>query len=321
MAVYTTVSAVELAAFLERYDLGTLQSFKCIAEGVENSNYLLQTSRGTYILTLYEKRVAAADLPFFVSLLGHLSAKGVNCPQPVPDRSGAVLGTLCGRPAALMTFLEGVWIADPQPRHCRALGGVLATLHGAVADFGLDRPNPLSLAGWHALADQAGRRADEVAPGLADEIADALDTIAARWPSGLPGGVIHADLFPDNVFFLEDRLTGLIDFYFACTDAFAYDLSICLNAWCFDPDHRFVPARSRALLEGYTAVRPLSDAETAALPVLASGSALRFMLTRLVDWLHVPPGALVKPKDPREYLAKLRFHRGVTDAGLYGSAA
>ena len=320
MAVYTDVSAAALSGFLEGYDIGTLTAVKGIAEGVENSNFLLGTTAGTYILTLYEKRVAAGDLPFFVSLLEHLAGKGLNCPQPVANRAGAALGELCGRPAAIMTFLDGVWIADPQPEHCRALGAVLAELHGAVADFPLSRPNPLSVAGWHGLLDQAEERADTVVPGLAAEAAAALAEVEACWPAGLPGGVVHADLFPDNVFFLGDRLSGIIDFYFACTDSFAYDLSICLNAWCFDAAHRFDPARSRALMAGYASVRPLSTAEAAALPVLARGSALRFMLTRLVDWLNVPPGALVKPKDPREYLAKLRFHRGVEDPRTYGVA-
>ncbi|MDX7951028.1 homoserine kinase [Lichenihabitans sp. Uapishka_5] len=318
MAVYTDVSASDLDGFLRTYDIGGLTALKGIAEGVENSNFLLGTTAGTYILTLYEKRVAAGDLPFFVALLEHLAAKGLTCPQPVPNRAGAALGTLCGRPAAIMTFLDGVWIADPQPIHCGALGAVLAQLHLAVANFPMGRPNPLSVAGWHGLLAQAGARADTVVPGLAAEAAAALADIEARWPVGLPMGVIHADLFPDNVFFLGDRLSGLIDFYFACTDSFAYDLSICLNAWCFDADHRFDPARGRALMEGYAAVRPLNPAEAAALPVLARGSALRFMLTRLVDWLNVPPGALVKPKDPREYLAKLRFHVGVEDSRIYG---
>jgi homoserine kinase type II len=318
MAVYTDVPAAALSAFLAGYDIGTLTAIKGIAEGVENSNFLVGTTAGTFILTLYEKRVAVGDLPFFVRLLEHLSAKGLTCPQPVANRAGDALGTLCGRPAAIMTFLEGVWVADPQPHHCRALGEVLARLHLAVADFPLQRPNPLSLTGWHALLTQAGTRAEEVAPGLAGEAAEDLADLEAHWPAALPGGVIHADLFPDNVFFLGERLSGLIDFYFACTDSYAYDLSICLNAWCFDRQHRFDSTRSQALIEGYTSVRPLSPAEADALPLLSRGSALRFLLTRLVDWLNVPPGALVKPKDPRDYLTRLRFHRTVTDSRLYG---
>ncbi|MCW6509500.1 homoserine kinase [Lichenifustis flavocetrariae] len=318
MAVYTDVSAADLTAFLEAYDLGTLLSFKGIAEGVENSNFLLQTSRGAFILTLYEKRVDAEDLPFFIGLLGHLSAKGLNCPQPVRNRSGDVLGRLCGRPAAIVTFLDGIWIANPQARHCQALGEVLARLHLAGADFPMRRANALSVDGWKRLSAQAAPRAHEVAAGLAAEIETDLADLSARWPRDLPAGVIHADLFPDNVFFLGETLSGLIDFYFACTDAFAYDLSICLNAWCFSAAGAFDAAKSEALLAGYQSIRPLTLAERQALPVLAHGSALRFMLTRLVDWLNVPPGALVRPKDPREYLGKMRFHRTVEDSRIYG---
>jgi homoserine kinase type II len=318
MAVYTEVSDVALSGFLESYDIGTLLSFKGIAEGVENSNYLMRTTRGTFILTLYEKRVAAADLPFFLGLLAHLSAKGLTCPQPVFNRAGAALGQLADRPAALVTFLEGVWIKQPKVLHCLAVGEALARLHETGAGFALRRENALSLESWPRLFAQAEDRADSVVPGLAAETRDELTALAAAWPRDLPGGVIHADLFPDNVFFLDDRLSGLIDFYFACNDAFAYDLSICLNAWCFDPDGSFNVTKGGALLDGYTRVRPLSAHEAEALPILARGSALRFMLTRLVDWLNVPPGALVKPKDPREYLHKLRFHRTVDSPRRYG---
>lgn len=318
MAVYTDVTAEALTGFLAGYDLGKLLSFKGIAEGVENSNFLLHTDRGAFILTLYEKRVAEDDLPFFLGLLGHLSGKGITCPQPVRNRSGGPLGRLCGRPAAIVTFLDGVWIAQPKPGHCHALGGALARLHDAGADFQMRRENTLSVAGWRTLFAQAAERAHEIEPGLAAETQRDLDTLEAQWPRGLPRGVIHADLFPDNVFFLGDELSGLIDFYFACSDALAYDLSICLNAWCFRPDGAFDLAKGTALMEGYQAVRPLSPAERDAMPVLARGSALRFMLTRLVDWLNVPSGALVKPKDPREYIEKLRFHRSVDDPRRYG---
>ena len=318
MAVYTDVSDQALQAFLASYELGGLLSFKGIAEGVENSNFLLHTERGLFILTLYEKRVAEADLPFFLTLLAHLSNKGLNCPQPVANRHGEVLGKLSGRPAAIVTFLDGVWIKQPKPSHCFSLGTALAQLHAAGADFPMRRPNTLSLEAWPRLFEQAEAGIDSVVQGLAAETLVELEDLGRVWPDALPGGVIHADLFPDNVFFIGDTLSGLIDFYFACTDAFAYDLSICLNAWCFNGAGRFDPALGRALMSGYTAIRRLSEAEHVALPILARGSALRFMLTRLVDWLNVPPGALVKPKDPREYLAKLRFHRTVSDARVYG---
>lgn len=318
MAVYTDVSADQLGAFLSRYDLGRVRSFKGIAEGVENSNFLLLTTGGRFILTLYEKRVEAGDLPFFLGLLEHLAARGLTCPQPVRDRDGQALGELVGRPAALVTFLEGIWVKAPGVLHCRAVGEALAALHCAGADFAIGRPNALSLEAWPGLFESARARADEVEPGLAAVTDAELATLSAAWPRDLPGGVIHADLFPDNVFFLDDRLSGLIDFYFACNDAFAYDLAICLNAWCFDVTGRFHRDRAAALTAGYRSVRPLEPREVAALPVLARGAALRFMLTRLVDWLNVPPGALVRPKDPLEYLAKLKVHQGVTDPAFYG---
>ncbi|GGE34721.1 homoserine kinase [Agaricicola taiwanensis] len=318
MAVYTEVSDDELARFIVPYGIGEVLSYKGIAEGVENSNFLLRTTEGTFILTLYEKRVNAADLPFFLGLMEHLAARGITCPLPVKNTAGEALGTLCGRPAAIITFLEGMWTRRPQVVHCAELGRALAGFHAAGQDFPLKRANALSVSGWRPLAEQAGSRADDVMPGLAREIVDELDFIEQAWPHGLPQGVIHADLFPDNVFFLGQKLSGLIDFYFACNDTLAYDLAICLNAWCFEPDGAFNTTKARALLSAYHAARPLSEAECQALPLLLRGSALRFLLTRLVDWLAVPPGALVKPKDPLEYWKKLRFHRSVTDISAYG---
>jgi homoserine kinase type II len=318
MAVYTDVGVEELAAFLGAYDLGDLLAYKGIAEGVENSNFLLHTSRGYYILTLYEKRVATSDLPFFLGLMEHLAARGLTCPQPVKNRAGETLGRLAGRPAAIVTFLDGMWIRRPSATHCAGLGGALAELHLAGADFSRTRANALSVAGWRALYETAKDRADGVQGGLAAAIAAELDLLAGAWPGDLPQGVIHADLFPDNVFFLGDRLSGLIDFYFACTDTLAYDVAICLNAWCFEPDHAYNVTKGRALLQAYAARRALSDAERAALPLLARGAATRFLLTRLVDWLNVPAGALVKPKDPLEYYRKLRFHQAVKSVRDYG---
>jgi homoserine kinase type II len=318
MAVYTDVGVEELAAFLAAYELGDLLAYKGIAEGVENSNFLLHTSRGYYILTLYEKRVAAADLPFFLGLIEHLAARGLTCPQPVKNRAGAALGRLAGRPAAIVTFLDGMWIRRPSAVHCAGLGHALAELHLAGADFAMTRANALSVAGWRALYESAKDRADGVQTGLAAAIAAELELLAATWPRDLPQGVIHADLFPDNVFFLGDRLSGLIDFYFACTDTLAYDVAICLNAWCFEPDHSYNVTKGRALLAAYADRRALSQAERAALPLLARGAATRFLLTRLVDWLNVPPGALVKPKDPLEYYRKLRFHQAVESVRDYG---
>ncbi len=318
MAVYTEVSNGELEAFVGLYDIGQVVSCKGIAEGVENSNFMLSTDLGSYILTLYEKRVARADLPFFLGLMDHLAAKGVVCPTPIHQRSGSALGELCGRPAAIISFLEGMWPRRPTPRQCQLLGDALARMHLAGADYRGVRANALSLAGWRRLAEQTAARAGEVATGLADEIGRELAAFEADWPADLAAGVIHADLFPDNVFFLGDRLSGIIDFYFACNDFYAYDLAVCLNAWCFEPDNSFNATKARLLIGAYNKVRPIPAAEMAALPLLARGSALRFLLTRLYDWLNHPPGAFVKPKDPLEYLQKLRFHRAVKSPAAYG---
>ncbi len=320
MAVYTDVAAEDLSAFLADYDLGELLAYKGIAEGVENSNFLVHASRGYFILTLYEKRVAPHDLPFFLGLMEHLASRGLTCPQPVKNRHGSVLGTLAGRPAAVVTFLDGMWIRRPNAGHCAAVGDALARLHLAGRDFALKRKNALSVEGWRPLPQAAGGRADRLQPGLGQAVAAELDHLERHWPRELPQGVIHADLFPDNVFFLGRELSGLIDFYFACTDTLAYDIAICLNAWCFEPDHSYNVTKGRALLQAYGKARPLSGAERMHLPLLARGAALRFLLTRLVDWLDVPPGALVRPKDPLEYFRKLRFHQAARSVADYGIA-
>ncbi len=318
MAVYTEVDDEELIAFLANYELGELLSCKGIAEGVENSNFFLHTTAGNFILTLYEKRVAEGDLPFFLGLMDHLSARGLTCPQPVRNRAGDALGRLAGRPAAIVTFLDGYSVHHPETVHCAALGGALARLHLAGESFGLGRANALSVSGWRPLFAPQAARADEVAPGLRELISAELDHLEANWPRDLPSGVIHADLFPDNVFFLGERVSGLIDFYFACVDFLAYDLAICLNAWCFGADGGYDAEKGLALLDAYRRARPLTEAEIAQFPLLARGAAMRFLLTRFVDLLNVPPGALVKPKDPREYLRKLQFHQGIASARDYG---
>lgn len=318
MAVYTEVSDEELDAFIGTYDIGGLLSYKGIAEGVENSNFLIHTETGSYILTLYEKRVNPNDLPFFLGLKDHLSANGLNCPTPVKNRQGKSLGHLAGRPAAIVTFLEGMWVRRPNVDHCEQLGRAMALMHKAGEGFGLTRDNALSVGGWRPLFAMCADRADTVQEGLKDEIEAELAFFEANWPTDLPRGVIHADLFPDNVFFLRQELSGLIDFYFACNDLLAYDIAICINAWCFEPDDMFNVTKARALIKGYGSIRPLTGAEYAALPLLARGAALRFLLTRLYDWLTVPEGALVIPKDPNEYIKKLRFHRSIRTAADYG---
>ncbi len=318
MAVYTEVSDEELAAFVAEYRIGEPLSCKGIAEGVENSNYLLQTDQGPFILTLYEKRVAEADLPFFLGLMEHLAQRGIACPTPVRDADGQALKRLAGRPAAIISFLAGMWPRRVTPRHCRAVGEALARLHRAGADFPMTRRNALSVDSWRPLFDLCAERADEVRVGLRDELDRELEMLESNWPAELPSGVIHADLFPDNVFFRDDRLSGLIDFYFACTDALAYDIAVCLNAWCFERDASFNVTKAQQLMAGYQSVRACTAAEIDSLPLLAQGAAIRFLLTRLYDWLNTPPGALVRPKDPLEYQARLAFHREVQGPGAYG---
>jgi len=318
MAVYTDVSDEELEDFIGSYDIGALTSFKGIAEGVENSNYLVHTGTGPFILTLYEKRVRLEDLPYFLGLMEHLAARGISCPLPVRDREGNALKTLAGRPAALISFLEGLWVRRPGLEHCAGLGQALAKFHLGGLDFPMSRGNDLSLPGWRALYGDVSESADGVIPGLKDVIAGELQYLEANWASDLPNGVIHADLFPDNVFFLDDKVSGLIDFYFACNDMLAYDVAVCLNAWCFEPDASFNVSKARVLLQAYERERPLTEAELAALPLLARGAALRFLLTRTYDWLNTDANALVKTKDPNEYLRKLRFHQRVTSYRDYG---
>ena len=318
MAVYTDVAEDDLAAFLADYDLGAVTAFKGIAEGVENSNYLLQTETGSYILTLYEKRVKAADLPYFLGLMDHLAERGYPCPVPVHGCDGQALRTLCDRNAAIITFLNGVSIHHPGPDHCREVGGGLAKLHLAGQGFDMERENNLSLSGWRSLFDACKPHANDFTEGLAKELEDELAALEANWPKSLPKGVVHADLFPDNVFFLGSKLSGVIDFYFACNDFFAYDIAVCLNAWCFETDGQFNVTKARNMLAAYRAARPLTDEELEALPLLARGAAMRFLLTRLYDWLNRVDGALVKVKDPKEYLFRQRFHRSVTGPAAYG---
>ncbi len=297
-------------------------SYKGIAEGVENSNFLLHTSAGHFILTLYEKRVARGDLPFFLGLMTHLASRGISCPQPVKNRNGEALSVLAGRPAAIINFLEGAWPRKPNAAHCAGVGQALAKMHMAGADFPMSRANALSVSGWRPLFEAAASRADEVQHGLRDFIGAELDHLEGNvWPRNLPQGVIHADLFPDNVFFLGEQVSGIIDFTFACTDMLAYDVAICLNAWCFESDCSFNVTKARAFLGAYGRERQLSEAEQHALPLLARGAALRFLLTRLVDFLNVPKGALVRPKDPLEYVRKLRFQQGVSSLRDYGVVA
>ena len=318
MAVYTKVDDLALATFLSAYDLGSVRSFAGIAEGVENSNYLLRTTKAHYILTLYEKRVDVNDLPFFIEVMTHLASKGMSCPLPVAARDGSILKELMGRPCAIFSFLDGTFSHFPNQAKCHALGASLAELHIKAQGISHHRANALGPASWTPLLQSIGSDANIVAEGMHQTITTRLEHILSDWPSDLPHGIIHADLFPNNVLFIGNNLTGLIDFYFACEDILAYDVGICLNSWCFEADGSFNLTKSRSLIRGYQAVRPLSEAEIAAIPVLAAGSAMRFFLTRLYDWLHTPKDALVSPKNPMEYWDILGFHQSVSGVGAYG---
>lgn len=313
MAVYTHVSAEALGAFLARYDHGELVSAKGIAEGVENSNYMVDTTRGRYILTLYEKRVAAADLPFFMAMLDHLADRGNLVPRAFPDREGTLIQTLEGRPACLIEFLQGVSVSFPTPAQAHAAAAAMGAMHRDLADFTGVRPNALGVDSWRPLLARCGRDLDTIAPGLFDRVDAALGAVEAAWPADLPVSAIHADLFPDNVLMLGDRVTGLIDFYFACTDIRAYDLAVLHGSWAFDADGAPLdPAVGHALVEGYAGAFPISAAERAALPVLARGACIRFLLTRAWDWLNTPADALVTRKDPLAYLRRLDAYEAGT---------
>jgi homoserine kinase type II len=308
MAVYTQVPSETLAAFLTRFDVGVLVAQKGIAEGVENSNYLVDTSKGRFLLTLYEKRVDADDLPFFLDLLEHLARRGNPVPRALPGRGGQTIHQLAGRPACLIEFLPGISASTPTPVQARHVGAALGKLHGSLQDFAPTRANTLGPDAWQALLDQCGADLDDIAPGLFAQLSAAVAEVVASWPGQLPLSVIHGDLFPDNVLMLDDQVSGLIDFYFACTDVRAYDLAVTHTAWSFDTaGERFDGAVGDALVHGYTERFALTADECAALPVLARGACLRFTLTRAWDWLNTPAGALVTRKDPlaywRRYLA------------------
>lgn len=320
MAVYTTVTDEDLAAYLADYDLGEAVAFKGIAEGVENSNYYLETTQGRYILTLFEKRADPTDLPYFIALKQHLGAAGFACPLPVTAKNGEALKTLSGRPSVIVTFLTGLSPKAPTARQCRELGKGLAQLHTAAEGFTQTRANTLGPEAWRGLWARCNQESDTLSPvdqSLIEQDLLALDGSQNLFAS-LPQGTIHADLFPDNAFFLGEHFTGAIDFYFACTDALAYDLAICVNAWAFETDGAFNFSKATNLLAGYMAHRQLNQNERDAFPLLCRGAAMRFFLTRLIDWSETPAGALVKPKDPMDFYARLRFHRTAKSIRDYG---
>lgn len=321
MAVYTQVSAEAAARLLERYDVGRLVSLKGIAEGVENSNYLLETDRSRFILTLYESRVDPADLPYFHNLLAHLHAAGCPVPRFIDDSEGRWLQDLLGKKACLIEFLPGISVSEPTAAQAIAVGQSLAAMHKAVADFGEVKPNPLGQQSWKPLFDRCDRAAaNALRDGLADDISAECDWLSAHWPGDLPQGAVHTDLFPDNVLFRGNEVGGLIDFYFACTDFRAYDLAVTHAAWSFSNDGRAYRADiGNALIEGYGSILQLTPEEKRAFPVLARGASLRFLLTRLYDWINTPADALVTRKDPLAFHRRLEFYRSAEAGLLIGS--
>ncbi|MCT6818873.1 MAG: homoserine kinase [Bombella apis] len=311
MAVYTDLQEGDLRGFLSLYDIGELRSFTGIAEGIENSNFLVKTTQGRFILTLFEKRMKPEELPWFLGLMAHLAGEGIACPQPVVAKDGVALRQLAGRPAILVSFLEGQSLEVVTPQACEQVGRSLARLHEAGLGYRAERANALAPEGWVELFSRCTDGGDEAVKALMAEVRTALSALVAAWPEAgsLPRGQIHADLFMDNVFFQNGHLSGIIDFYFACTDFLAYDLAICLNAWCFEDERHYREDRAEALLRGYEQVRPLNVAEHQALPILCQGAAMRFLLTRLYDWVHTPEGALVTKKDPWAYQRRLHHFR------------
>jgi len=317
MAVYTDLTDEEREAVLAEFGLARPQAFKGIAEGIENSNFFLEAAGQRFILTIFERRVAEADLPFFMGMMEHLARKGFPAPRPLRTKSGGHLAQVRGKPCAIVTFLNGVSPKRPTAAHCRAIGATLARMHAALADFSMTRENSLGPTAWAPLIGPHLDLAETLRPGLTQSIAADL-ALVRDWRSGLPHGPIHADLFPDNALFDGDKVGGVIDFYFACTDALAYDIAVCLNAWCFENGAEFNLTKGAALFAGYQSVRPLDAAEREAIPALARGAAIRFFATRLADWSTTPEGALVKPKDPLEYADKLEFHRRAAKVEDYG---
>lgn len=321
MAVYTSLSGDNFRSLLSEYDIGAYKESYAIAEGIENTNYLLHTDQAKYILTVYEKRVNREELPFFIALMQHLAKHDIPSPLPIADREGNLLRTVHGKPMAITSFLEGKSLRSGiTAEHCRAVGNMLARMHKSGRHFHGARSNHMGHTMWQAQYKHLGRGADEVRPGLSLYLAETLDWLMTKWPEpeALPIGIIHADLFPDNVFFKGTKVSGLLDFYFACTEFLAYDVAITLNAWCFEHETEFNITKARAFLAGYQEVHPFTAEEKEALPVLCMGAAMRFLLSRLHDWLHPVEDALVTPKDPKEYLKKLEFHAQVKSVAEYG---
>lgn len=318
MAVYTNITEEQLEELLNQYSIGCPKALHKITKGIENSNFILETTLGKYILTIYEKRIDTSDLPFFLQLKQYLAQQQFPCPEPIKTTDDQLIVTVASKPAAIISFLTGKEIFQVRTIHCYEVGKALALLHQQSQGFSMQRANDFGLNRWQIMTESLACNADRLHPGLKDFLLQEMDYLQTNWPTELPTGIIHADLFPDNVFFTNNQFSGMIDFYFACNDLLAFDIAICLNAWCYEPNGEFNITKSQQLIAGYQQHRPLSSEELAALPILASGAAMRFLLTRLNDWIYPSENALVVPKDPMEYYHKLLFHKGLTKASAYG---
>ena len=313
MAIYTKLSFKEVSNILKSYSLGNLKNLKGIKEGIEYTNYLLNTTNGKYILTIYEKRVNTKELPFFINLMSHLSSNKIICPKPISNNSGLYIFKIKNKYASISSFVEGKGMLSHSTAACKTIGKNIARLHLATKNIKISRKNNLSINSWVKLNNSIKNKANLKIPGIHLFINKILQKLKKNWPNNIPSGIIHADLFPDNIFFLKNKFSGFIDFYFACNDLLVYDLAICINAICFDKSNKLDNQKVSAILQGYSTIRKLKKIELEALPNLLIGAAIRFFLTRLHDSIYLQKNAIVKVKDPIEYLNKIKFHNIATN--------
>ena len=318
MGVYTDVTQDELERFIATFAIGDLVTFTPIPQGIENSNFLLVTTTGKFVVTIYERRVDPNDLPFFLGLMHFLSDNGFHCPRPLANTKGEYLQTLARKPAAIVSYLKGDSPRVITRAHCKELGAAMAKMHLIASRYPLSRKNNLALTAWSKVFSELRTQSEELKPGLSDWIQEELLSFDGSWPTNLPNGIIHGDLFPDNVFFLPNHHSAFIDFYFACNDAYAFDIAISLNAWCFDNNQQFNRDHSQFLFDGYQSVRALSHLELVAMPLLARGAAMRFLITRLYDWFNVRKNTPTQRKNPLEFVPLIKFHQTVVDTTAYG---
>ena len=317
MGVFTHISKENLNTFLEDYNLKEVQSFEGINEGIQNTNYKIKIDTKDFILTIYENINNTDDLDFFLSLMNYLSSKGIKCPIPIENSKSNYVGEIKSKPAALLTFIDGKSTLNIKKDHTFEVGKVLAEMHLNTKDFPLEKINDLSVDGWEKLLIKNKNKIDKFEKNLYKKIEDKIIIIRKKWPKDLPSGVIHADLFPDNVLFRDGKVSGLIDFYFSCNDYFVYDLCICINAWCFNYKNEFQIDLFQNLLKGYQSIRKLEEEEINVIPLLCHASSLRFLLTRIDNWKNKNDLDIVNYQDPMEFLKRLEFHELNKNLGNY----